>query len=69
MKVSARNQLQGTVQSIEPGAVNSKVIVELPGGLQIVSVITKESVDNLELAVGKPVYAVIKASDVMLAVD
>lgn len=69
MKLSARNQLKGTVKKIVPGAVNSEVVIELPGGAEIVSVITKESVDSLELKVGKPVYAVIKASNVMVAVD
>jgi len=69
MKLSARNQLKGTVKKIVPGAVNSEVVIELPGGAEIISVITKESVDSLELKIGKPVYAVIKASNVMVAVD
>ena len=69
MKISARNQLKGTVKSIAAGAVNSEVVIELPGGQQIVSIITKDSVENLKLAVGKPAYAVIKASEVMVAVD
>ncbi len=69
MKLSARNVLKGKVKKIIAGAVNSEVIIELPGGMEIVSVITKESVENLELKVGKEVYAVIKASNVMVAVD
>ena len=69
MKLSARNVLQGTVKKVTHGAVNSEVIVELPGGAEVVSIITKESAENLGLAVGKQVYAVIKASNVMLAVD
>ena len=69
MKISARNQLAGTVKHIAPCAVNSEVVVELPGGLQIVSVITKDSVDRLALAPGKKVTAVIKSSDVMIAVE
>jgi molybdopterin-binding protein len=69
MKLSARNVLKGNVIKLTDGAVNSEVIVELPGGAQIVSIITKESVHNLGLAVGKPAYAVIKASNVMIAVD
>ncbi|NLS80201.1 MAG: TOBE domain-containing protein [Chloroflexi bacterium] len=52
-----------------PGAVNSEVVIELPGGIQVVSVITKTSVESLGLAVGKEAYAVIKASNVMMAVD
>ncbi len=69
MKLSARNVLKGKVKKIIAGAVNSEVIIELPGGMEIVSVITKESVENLDLKVGKEVYAVIKASNVMVAVD
>ena len=69
MKISARNILKGKVTKIIPGAVNSEVIVELSGGAQIVSVITKESVASLGLAIGKEVYAVVKASNVMIAID
>jgi len=69
MKISARNVLKGKVKQVKLGAVNSEVIVELPGGAEIVSVITKESAQNLKLAKGKAVYAVIKASNVMIAVD
>jgi molybdopterin-binding protein len=69
MKVSTRNMLKGTVKKIEHGAVNSEITIELPGGQEIVSIITKTSSDNLELVVGKEVYAFIKASNVMVAVD
>ena len=69
MKISARNVLKGKVKSITDGAVNSEVLVELPGGNQVVSVITKSSVASLQLAAGKEVYVVIKASNVMLAID
>jgi molybdopterin-binding protein len=69
MKLSARNVLKGRVKKIIPGAVNSEVIIEISGGTEVVSIITKESVDNLGLQVGKEVYAVIKASNVMVAVD
>ncbi|GAP13756.1 protein containg molybdenum-pterin binding domain [Longilinea arvoryzae] len=69
MKLSARNVLKGTVKKIVPGAVNSEVVIELPGGTQVVSIITKESVESLGLKVGKEVYAVIKASNVMVAID
>ncbi len=69
MKISARNILKGKVKEVKPGVVNTEVIVELPDGIQVVSVITKESADNLGLAKGKEVYAVIKASNVMIAVD
>ena len=69
MKISARNVLKGKVKQVKAGAVNTEVIVELPGGTEIVSVITKESAENLKLAKGKAVYAVIKASNVIIAVD
>jgi molybdopterin-binding protein len=61
--------LKGKVVQIKPGAVNTEVILEIPGGAQIVSIITKESAENLGLAVGKPAYAVIKASSVMIGID
>ncbi len=69
MKISARNTLKGKVKSISQGAVNTEVVIELPGGAEVVSIITKESADALGLAKGKAVYAVIKASNVMVAVD
>jgi molybdopterin-binding protein len=69
MKLSARNILKGTVTKINQGAVNSEIIIELPGGMEIVSIITKSSVKSLGLKKGKEVYAVIKASNVMIGVD
>jgi molybdopterin-binding protein len=69
MQISARNVLAGKVKHIEEGAVNSEVIIELPGGAELVSIVTKASVARLGIAVGKQVSAVIKSSDVMLAVD
>jgi molybdopterin-binding protein len=69
MRISARNILTGKVKSVVHGAVNSEIVVELPGGQEIVSVITKSSADSLDLEPGKEVSAVIKASNVMLAVN
>ena len=69
MKLSARNILKGKVKQVKHGVVNTEVVVELPGGAEIVSVITKESAENLGLTKGKEVYAVVKASNVMIAVD
>jgi len=69
MKVSARNMLKGKVKSIKHGAVNSEVILQLPNGSEIVSIITKESAENLNLKEGKEVYAIIKASNVIIGVD
>jgi molybdopterin-binding protein len=69
MKISARNQLKGKVIKVTPGAVNSEITIELPGGQQVVSIITKTSADSLGLKIGKEAYAVVKASSVMIAVD
>ena len=69
MKISARNVLKGTVKKVNHGAVNSEIVVELPGGTEVVSIITKTSAEQLKLAQGSQVYAVIKASNVMIAVD
>ncbi len=69
MKLSARNVLKGKVVKVVKGAVNSEVIIELPGGTQVVSIITNSSVKSLGLKKGKEAYAVIKASNVMIAVD
>ncbi len=69
MKISARNVFKGKVTRVTHGAVNSEVTIELPGGIEIVSIITKSSAENLGLAAGKEVHAVIKASNVMIATD
>ena len=69
MRISARNILKGKVKKVVPGAVNSEVVIELPGGAEVVSIITKSSARSLGLKKGKTVYAVIKASNVMIAVD
>ena len=66
MRISARNMLKGKVKQVKPGAVNTEVIIELPGSSEIVSIITKESADKLGLAVGKETYAIIKASNVII---
>jgi molybdopterin-binding protein len=69
MDISARNRMKGTVIQILPGAVNTEVTVKLADGLEVVAIITKESAERLNLSVGKEVYAVIKSSDVMIAID
>jgi molybdopterin-binding protein len=69
MKLSARNVLKGKVKNVKVGAVNSEITMELPGGFDVVSIITKESAEKLQLAAGKEAYVVIKASNVMIAVD
>jgi len=69
VKLSARNMLKGKIIKIVHGAVNSEITLELPGGQQVVSIITKASAERLGLKEGMEAYAVIKASEVMIAVD
>ena len=69
MKLSARNQLKGTIVSIEEGAVNAIVKIDIGGGTIVTSSITMNAVRELDLKVGKTAYAVIKASAVMIGVD
>ena len=67
-RVSARNQLHGTVRSVTPGAVNAEVVIETADGVAIVAVITQAAARELGLAPGVPATALVKASDVILAV-
>ena len=69
MKISARNQFKGKVVSIEPGAVNGIVKIDIGGGNVVISTISMGSVNELGLEVGKDVYAVVKATSVMVAID
>lgn len=69
MEVSARNQVKGTVKSINTGRVMAEVVVTLPGGTELVSVITATSAERLQLAVGKEITIMIKSTDIMLASD
>lgn len=68
VRLSARNRLAGTVKAVEPGAVNSEVIIELPGGAEIAAVITVDAVKELGLKPGIAATAVIKSSHVVLGV-
>ncbi len=69
MKISARNIIRGRIKSVKTGVVNAEIVVELPGGTEMVSTITRESADTLGLVAGKEVYTIIKASNVMIGVD
>ena len=69
MRLSARNQLRGTVASIDVGAVMATVTIQLEGGQEVVAAITKDSAEELGLAVGDRVTAVIKATEVMVGKD
>jgi molybdopterin-binding protein len=68
MKISARNQLKGTVVEIVKGATTAHVKLDV-GGAIVTSAITNAAVDELMLVVGQQAYAVVKASDVMIAID
>ncbi len=69
MRLSARNQLPGTIVEIHAGAVTTTVKVRLEGGATMTSSITKEAADELGLEPGKDVVVVVKASDVIIAVE
>ncbi len=69
MKISARNCLEGKVVHLTEGPVSTEVTVETPAGEKIVSTITTASAKTLGLKVGAKVYAVIKASNVMIATE
>jgi molybdopterin-binding protein len=68
MRISARNQINGTVLDVKKGATTSHVRVDIGSGIVVTSSITNESVDDLAIAAGGRVMVVIKASDVMIAV-
>ena len=68
MKLSARNQLNGTVRNLELGAVMAEVTVDV-NGQQIVSAITRASAERLGLAEGQPVNVFIKATEVLIGVE
>ena len=68
MKISARNKLKGTVIDVVKGATTSHVRIDI-GNAVVTASITNEAVDELKLAKGKPAMAVIKASDVLVAVE
>ena len=69
MKLSARNVFGGTVTDIKKGAVAAQVRIDIGGGHEITSTVTIDAVEELGLTVGKPVKAVVKASEVILGVD
>jgi molybdopterin-binding protein len=68
MKVSARNLLEGTIVEVQKGATTAHVLIEIKGAV-VTAAITNEAVEDLKLAKGKKAYALIKSSDVMIAVD
>ena len=69
MRISARNQIKGTVVEVKKGATTSHVRVDIGGGQIMTSSITNEAVDDLGIKAKGAVIVVVKASDVMIAVD
>jgi len=69
MKISARNRLKGTIVDVTRGATTAHIRIDIGNGVVVTSSITNEAVDELNLKVGKTAYAVVKASDVMVATD
>lgn len=67
MKTSARNSLKGIVTEIKRGKINSEVVLSIGNGAVLKSIITNDSVEEMEMAVGDEVYAIVKASFVMVA--
>lgn len=66
MKISARNQLKGTIVKIEEGSVNAIITIDIGGGNTLSSTISLDAVKELDLSVGKEAYAIIKATSVMI---
>jgi molybdopterin-binding protein len=69
MRISARNQIKGTVVEVKKGATTSHVRVDIGGGQIVTSSITNEAIDDLGIKAKGAVIVVVKASDVMIAVD
>ncbi len=69
MRLSARNQLKGKVVEVTKGQTTAHVRIDIGGGVIVTASVTNEAVDDLGLKVGEVAHAVIKASDVMVAVD
>jgi len=69
MKISARNQIAGTVKSIKKGPVSTEVVITIAGGDELVSSITTTSAEKLNLKEGSKVFAIVKASEVMVGIE
>jgi molybdopterin-binding protein len=69
MKISARNQLKGKVVSVTKGATTAHVLLDIGGGNLVTASITNNAAEQLNLREGVTAYAVVKASDVMIALD
>lgn len=68
MKLSARNKLKGTIKAIEEGLITSKVIIDLGNDNEIVSIISKDAISELDLKIGNDAFAVIKSTEVIIGI-
>ena len=69
MKLSARKQIKGTIAGIKEGSVNGIVTLDIGGGNQMSSTISLEAIRELDLAIGKEAYAIVKATSVLIGVE
>lgn len=69
MKLSARNNLKGTIKAIEEGLITSKVVIDLGNGNKVVSIISKDAISELGLKIGQTAYAIIKSTEVIVGID
>ncbi|MFH0967573.1 MAG: molybdopterin-binding protein [Methanobacteriota archaeon] len=69
MRISARNTIKGTIKSIIKGPVNAEVVLDIGNGALVTSMITAHAVENLNLKEGQQAYAVVKSTEVMIAID
>ena len=69
MQLSTRNTLKGTIRKIEMGAINAEITLKISSEIEVVSIISKSSVERLKLVEGKEAYALIKATEVGIAID
>ena len=68
MKLSARNKLKGKITAIEEGLITAKVKIDLGNGNEIVSIISKDAIADLQLKIGNPAFAVIKSTEVIVGI-
>ncbi len=69
MKTSARNHFTGTVSSVRAGAIHDEIVLEIDGGLQVVATVTRESRESLGIEAGRPAFALVKASSILLVAE
>jgi molybdopterin-binding protein len=68
MKISARNKLKGKITAVEEGLITAKVIINLGNGNEVVSIISKDSIKELDLKIGDTAFAIIKSTEVIVGI-